>query len=366
MVMKFGGTSVGCGEHIRRASAIAAHEKPLAVVVSAMGGTTDALLGLAKGGPAAEAVGKLRRRHLDAAREAVAPEHLPAVETRLEKIFTELETSLQVRHRSAAARDTAIATLGERLSAAIFAGALSSLGQGAEVAADPIATDSGHEEAGVDAEGTRLLAREHVEPLLAQEKVAVIPGYVGHSPAGEPTTLGRGGSDLTATALGRALGAGRVEVLTDVDGVLSADPELVPEARLIPHLSCREAALFSALGAKVLHPRTMESVTGAGMEVVVRSSFNPDSEGTRISDGGIRPGIHSLGIRPGVGVLCVGSPVDGEMGLGLEALSEAGIESSAVQSIPEGILFPVREEDAEEALCVLHGAVLSEAVEEVA
>jgi aspartate kinase len=365
--MKFGGTSVGCGERVRHAAAFAAsQEKPLAIVVSAIGGTTDALLEVAEGDPDEEAVVELKRRHLEAAREAVGPEHLSGVEARLEGLFAELESILRAGHRSTAARSAAIATLGERLSAAVFVGALASLGQSAEVAEDPIATDPRYEEAEVDAERTRLRARKHVEPLLGCGRVAVVPGYVGRSPDGEPTTLGRGGSDLTATALGGALGAGRVEILTDVDGVLSADPALVPEAHLIPYLSCREAALFSALGAKVLHPRTMEPVAGAGMEVVVRSSFNPDLEGTRISGDGIRPGIHSLGVRRGVGVVCVGSPVDGEMGLGLEALSEAGIESFGVESLPEGILFTVRGEDAEEALRVLHRAVLSEAVEEVA
>ena len=124
--------------------------------------------------------------------------------------------------------------------------------------------------------------------------VAVVPGYVGRSPEGEPTTLGRGGSDLSATVLGRALGSPEVWIMSDVDGVLDADPRLVPGASLMPRLSYREAGVFAGLGAKVLHPRTMEPAEEAGIEVFVRNTFAPEG-----------PGTHVTGFEPGAGVRCV-------------------------------------------------------------
>lgn len=294
LVMKFGGTSVGGGGEFVRAARIAAEaaaNRPVAVVVSAMGGTTDTLLGYASMSSGwvrqtlqqethEASVAELRRslaeRHLLAARETVDPELLPEVEGKIVDLLGGLEEAIEAPSDNLKARRDEIAVYGERLSAQILAGAINKQGVPASaVAADPIATDGNFGEAEVDVALTRERAQRHVSPLLDRGLVAVVPGYVGHSPGGEPTTLGRGGSDLSATVLGRALESDEVWIMSDVDGVLDADPRLVPGASLMPRLSYREAGVFAGLGAKVLHPRTMEPAEEAGIEVYVRNTFAP-------------------------------------------------------------------------------------------
>ncbi|MDQ3438622.1 MAG: hypothetical protein M3491_15050, partial [Actinomycetota bacterium] len=210
LVIKFGGTSVGGGAQFVRAARIAAEaagNNPVAVVVSAMGGTTDTLLGYARkcSGWVKRAIedetheasiAELRRtlaeRHLHAAREAVAAEHLPGVEGRVVDLLGELEEVIGVPYDNVKARRDEIAVYGERLSAEILAGAVGSQGVPSRVAADPIATDARFGEAEVDPAATRERVARYVSPLLESGLVAVVPGYVGRSTGGVPTTLGRG------------------------------------------------------------------------------------------------------------------------------------------------------------------------------
>jgi aspartate kinase len=400
LVIKFGGTSVGDGAAFARAAAIAAEaaqSRPVAVVVSAMSGTTDTLLGYAdatggrKGrtltgatreGSVAELHRSLAERHLRAAREVISPEHLPALEERLRVLLIELTKAFDGLAENPAARRAGIAVHGERLSAEILAGAISSLDTPASaVERDPIVTDTAFDGAEVDAAETRARCSRLVAPLLEGGVVAVVPGYVGRSPEGLATTLGRGGSDLSATVLGRALGAEEVWIMSDVDGVLDADPRLVPEASRLPRLSYREASLFAALGAKVLHPKTMEPASEAGIEVLVRNTFNPESPGTRVS--GLTPGegIRCLALRrrfkaeipcaPGhkreaAAVICIGSPQSGDLERGQRCLREEGIAPLHAEDGAAGLVFIVAADAAEEALRALHGGLLSAAEEAVA
>ncbi len=392
LVIKFGGTSVGSGAAFVRAARIAAdaaRSRPVAVVVSAMGGTTDTLLGyaetVAKGsdrtstgatreGSIAELHRTLSERHLRAAHEAISEEYLPGVEERISGLLKELIEAIAAPVDDAAARRARIAVYGERLSATILAGAISSLGAPAEVVpADPIATDSDYAEAEVDVEGTRERCTRFVRPLLDAGKVAVVPGYGGRSPEGEQTTLGRGGSDLSATTIGRALDSGEVWIMSDVDGVLDADPRLVPDATLLPRLSYREASAFASLGAKVLHHKTMEPAAASEMEVFVRNTFNPDSSGTRVTSYEDGSGIRCVALRrnlkvegPCIGghksqaatVVCIGSPEKADAGRGVSALREAGISPLHYGLATVGLVFVVREREAEEALRILHGALV--------
>src|SRR5205085_5634842 len=135
--------------------------------------------------------------------------------------------------------------------------------------------------------------RGALEPLLARGVIPVVTGYCGRAPDGATTTLGRGGSDLTATLLAAALRAEHVIIWTDVDGVFSADPRLVPEARVIRQLNFREAAEMSYYGANVLHPRTMIPVVGRSIPVEIRNSFAPANPGTLV-DGTYTPGSHPV------------------------------------------------------------------------
>ena len=431
LVIKFGGTSVGEGGAFLRAARIAAgaaKNGPVAVVVSAMAGTTDTLLGLAKAtaGPTprttssggtrerslAEVYRALADRHLHAAREAVPEELLPEVEERLHGILDRLVEVVDAPADNPAARKDAVASFGERLSAEILAGAISGCGVRAAVApGDPIATDGDFGEAEVLAGETRRRASRYVRPLLEDGSVAVIPGYFGRGPDGTVTTLGRGGSDLSATVLGRALDSEEVWILSDVDGVLDADPALIPDARLIPHLSYREAAQFAALGAEVLHPMTTAPAAAAGIEVRVGSTFNPNSPGTRISDREGKPGVRSVALRRNLSlthiapedvedvfcvlgmdaqglavlleggsgdvaaVVCVGTPTDGDLLAGLRCLHGVGVRPVCAGNTSTGLLFAVAEGSVEVALHALHAGLvpagpgsgtISESMEEVA
>jgi len=392
LVIKFGGTSVGGGEEFVRAARIAAEaaeERPVAVVVSAMSGTTDTLLGYARmssswvrealrdethGASIAELRRMLAERHLHAAREAVAPRHLPEVEGRIVDLLGELEEVIEAPSENVKARRDEIAVYGERLSAEILAGAISTQGApSGAVAADPIATDRRFGEAEVDPAATRERSARYLSPLLEEGLVAVVPGYVGRSPDGLPTTLGRGGSDLSATVLGRALDSGEVWIMSNVDGVLDADPRLVPDATLMRRLSYREAGIFAGLGAKVLHPRTMEPASEAGIEVFVRNTFAPEGAGTHVTGFDPGAGIRCVALRQNVAmeipctdgregraamVVCIGSPEDDDLERGRRCLREAGIPAQHFGIAAAGLVFVVSAEVGLEALRALHEGLI--------
>lgn len=398
LVVKFGGTSVGSGARFVRAAKIAdrdAQHSPTAVVVSAMSGTTDTLLGFARTtfdeagdrtrtgatreGTVAELYRTLADRHLEAARASVLEDHLSEVEERLLSLLGRLVQVAEQSFESGAARSDAVVQFGERLSAEILAGAIRSLGTPAEVVAgDPIATDTHFGEAEVDVGETRTRTAKYVAPILDSGAVAVAPGYVGRAADGSVTTLGRGGSDLSATVLGRALGAGEVRIMTDVDGVLSADPRLVPEATTLPHLSYREAAVFAGLGAKVLHPKTMEPAVESGMEVFVGNTFDPHATGTRISVGESGPGVRCVALRRGIKlevpcsrghrseaavVVCVGAPGKKDAAQGRRLLRKKGIPLLHSGVTSAGLVFVVGAHAAEETLRLLHEELVTPARE---
>jgi aspartate kinase len=392
LTIKFGGTSVGGGAQFVRAARIAAEaaqDNLVAVVVSAMSGTTDTLLGYARmssgwvrqtlqDGTHEASIAELRRmlaeRHLNAARQAVTPEHLPGVEGRVIDLLGELEEVIGTPADNVKARRDEIAVYGERLSAEILAGAISSQGVPAGVVADdPIATNSRFGEAEVDTVATRERSARYVLPLLDGGLVAVVPGYVGRSPGGLPTTLGRGGSDLSATVLGRALDSEEVWIMSDVDGVLDADPRLVPDASLMPRLSYREAGIFAGLGAKVLHPRTVEPASVAGIEVFVRNTFAPDGAGTHVTGFDPGAGVRCVALRQNVAmeipctdgregraamVVCIGSPDEEVLARGRRCLREAGILVQHFGIASAGLVFLVSAEVGLEALRALHASLI--------
>ena len=372
-----------------RIAAEAAQDNPVAVVVSAMSGTTDTLLGYARmssgwvrqtlqDGTHEASIAELRRmlaeRHLNAARQAVAPEHLPGVEGRVIDLLGELEEVIGTPADNVKARRDEIAVYGERLSAEILAGAISSQGVPAGVVGDdPIATNSRFGEAEVDPVATRERSARYVLPLLDGGLVAVVPGYVGRSPGGLPTTLGRGGSDLSATVLGRALDSEEVWIMSDVDGVLDADPRLVRDASLMPRLSYREAGIFAGLGAKVLHPRTVEPASVAGIEVFVRNTFAPDGAGTHVTGFDPGAGVRCVALRQNVAmeipcsdgregraamVVCIGSPEENDLERGRRCLREAGIPVQHFGIAAAGLVFLVSAEVGLEALRALHACLI--------
>lgn len=296
-VMKFGGTSVGDAARFQRVTDLIAlqraSEPRLVVVVSAMAGVTDALIQMshqaARGEPGwIPALAALWDRHRETIRALALPEEeAQALEAELREGFERVETVLRavsaLRELSPSTADL-LAGMGERWSARILAAVLRARGiPSRAIDADTfLITDDRFGEASPDLEQTRARARELFFPLLEQGILPVVTGFIGATPEGRPTTLGRGGSDFSATILGYALDAEAVWIWTDVDGVMSADPKIVPNARTIPELSYIEAAEMAYFGAKVLHPRTLLPCIDRRIPVRILNTMNPQHPGTWI------------------------------------------------------------------------------------
>ena len=291
IVMKFGGTSVGDRTRLQRMAHLVARyadEHEIIVVVSAMGGTTDRLL---EAGVHAEAgrwettqtlVAELLEGHLAATGDGQA-------QAAVRRLTSELSSLLHGKYllREQTARSRALlASFGERLSIELAAAHLRAIGCVAEPrdARDFVLTDDRFEDAVVEMEVTRVQTEAALRPLTEGGTIPVVTGFLGATVDGITTTLGRGGSDYTAALLGALLTAEEVWIWTDVDGILTADPRLVREARSLDRVSYREAAEMSYFGARVLHPKTMLPCMGRGIPIRIRSTFAPESPGTVVSE----------------------------------------------------------------------------------
>lgn len=296
MVMKFGGSSLADENRIRNAARIviaAAQDESEApvVVVSAMGGVTAALLDAAdaaeKGDSAYRAAAaELGERHRRTVRALVRnPRAADDMIRRIDKTIRELEDILHgvelVQECSPRTGDL-ISGFGERLICPILAGHIRDQGTDAEDvdAGDIIRTDGAYGRAAVDFKTTDSLIRRR---LGKRGPVSIVTGFVASGPDGAATTLGRNGSDYTASIIGAALNARAVEIWTDVDGILTADPRVVPHAWVIREISFQEAMELSFFGAEVIHPCTLIPVIEKNLPVYIRNTLNPASPGTRIS-----------------------------------------------------------------------------------
>jgi aspartate kinase len=289
-VLKFGGTSVGSEQALSNLIQIVSQETGGKVlVVSAMSGVTNSLIAWMKGEkPGADSlIENLHLKHTAAVRGHMSPEARKDFETKLQVRLSGLRQAMD-RYRDPetklAAQD-AIASWGERLSSLLVASLLRAAG----VDAVPITS----EEAGIvatgppgngtaDLEGTARNLHRSLIPLLDAGKVPVLTGYYGVDPAGHPLTFGRGGSDYSGSVVGYALDASVIEIWTDVDGFMTADPRIVKTARTIKEMDYGEAGELAYFGAKVLHPRTIEPARKKGITVLVRNTFNPTGPGTKI------------------------------------------------------------------------------------
>jgi aspartate kinase len=324
-VMKFGGTSVGDAACIRRSAQIVASatgEYSVVVVVSAMSGVTNRLIDAAHHAKRGDRdvskilIESLRQQHFEALATLVSDENTrKPVQSRITEILAEAsrlyEGTTLLRELTPRTLD-AISSLGERLCAPVFSAALSGMGipSTAFEATDLIVTDSVHGGASPQTDATRIRSHSKLVPLLLAGDVPIVTGFIGATVDGVLTTLGRGGSDYSATILGAALGAAEIIIWTDVAGVLTADPRLVAEARTIPEISYREAAELAYFGAKVLHPKTLRPVLPAGIPVWIRNSFAPDEIGTKITPEGrsIGGGVKALTAIRDVALITVGGP----------------------------------------------------------
>jgi aspartokinase/homoserine dehydrogenase 1 len=324
-VMKFGGTSVGDASCIARVCEIvkqASREYSVLVVVSAMSGVTNRLIEAATQAESGERdnaallIDTLRKQHhvaLNALIHNVTTSK--RLSARIEELLSEAnrlcEGTALIRELTPRTLDS-VSSLGERLSAPLVAAALEELGVTTEAieATGLIVTDGYHGAAEPAIDRTRERCEAQLRPLLQKGTVPVVTGFIGATPEGVLTTLGRGGSDYSATILGAAIAADEIIIWTDVNGVLSADPRLVPEARTIPEISYREAAELAYFGAKVLHPKTLRAVIAAEIPIWIRNTFEPHNRGTKITPqgSGFTLGVKALTAIKDVSLIAVGGP----------------------------------------------------------
>jgi len=295
IVMKFGGTSLESARAIGRVGEIVAgaRERRPVVVVSAMGKTTNCLLAIASDaakGKRAEAMGRLRsleeyhrRESLALAGEAERAELAAALEEHFRALAEIVDGVCALGELTPRSLD-AVASIGERLSSRIVAAALRSHGLRATRvdARSVIATDSNFTRAAPDIAETYARVSRAVAGL-GEETIAVMGGFIGANREGVTTTLGRGGSDYTASLVGAAIGAEEIQIWTDVDGVLTCDPRIVPEARPVKTISFDEAAELAYFGAKVLHPATLMPAKEKNIPVRILNSRRPEAAGTNIT-----------------------------------------------------------------------------------
>jgi aspartate kinase len=315
LVMKFGGTSIGSGDAIRRVASIIVDQldRHLVVVTSAMSGVTDELLELTERAVAGDEsscwrrLRSLRERHLEAARE-IAPEGPAWVTLSLE--LSRLEAAVWRLLGEPATRSSVEARLagwGELLAVLLVTGALQDRRVAAAACLEPlvvlrsgtvgnapvpemsltrqaVSDFAGRLEApgGITLDGGSGSLGGDGAGSAGAATVVVVPGFIGRTVDGRITTLGRGGSDYSATILAAALEAMACWIYTDVDGVLTADPRIVPEARVLPCISAATAGRLSHCGARVLHPRSVAPVARTGIELRVRNTFSPENAGTLI------------------------------------------------------------------------------------
>ncbi len=296
IVMKFGGTSVENAAAIERAAAIVRErlpQKPV-VIVSALAKVTDQLVAMSRAAGAGEReralelARSLRERHYTTAGELLGTGLFTRIHAELESHCDALEELLRgiaaVGELTPRTQDNVL-TFGERLSSTIVTAALGARAVPARLvdARQAIVTDATHTRAVPLFDETNDRLRAHVGPLVCDGCVPVLGGFLGATREGVPTTLGRGGSDFSAAIVGAGLGAERIDIWTDVDGMMTTDPSLCPEARRIKVLSFDEAAELAYFGAKVLHPATLLPAVQKNIPVYILNSRNPQCEGTRIA-----------------------------------------------------------------------------------
>ena len=362
-VMKFGGTSVGDADCIRRAAEIvknANREYSVVVVVSAMSGVTNRLIAAAQNAAAGNAresadlaIG-LKEQHFAAAQALVSDEatHFELIAD-LERITNEVANLCQgiALLRELTPRVHAIvSSVGERLSARLMAATLNQIGlkSVAVEATDVIITDDQFLQAEPLMTEVRGRSEALLQPLLKEGITPVVTGFIGATADGALTTLGRGGSDYSATTLGGALDADEIIIWTDVDGVLTADPRLVPAARLLREISYNEAAELAYFGAKVLHPKTLRPVVDAQIPVWIRNSFSPEKTGTRITTEGhpTAHGVRAITSIPNVSMITIGGRgIVGVVGVAAKTFQ-------AVASVRANVLL-ISQSSSENDICLI-------------
>ncbi len=362
-VLKFGGSSLKDGPSMRRVGAIvAADGEGKVIVVSAIQGITDSLLAFMSQVRREEDVQRfvreLRDRHLQILADVagsmdVKQQAVHMLSDKLVRLERVLYGIIYLEELTPRTRDL-VQSFGERMSVIVLSAMLQDIGVNAvPVEADElgIITDGQFGSATVDMETTRRNVAPRIKDMLERQEVPVITGFFGKTPEGFITLFGRNGTDYSASVIANATDADSLEIWKDVDGFMSADPKVVPEAVPIPALSYEEAAELSYFGAKVLHPRTVEPAKARGTVVRVRNVFKPEYEGTAIGDTAVKGAkiIKSISSMPNMAMVKAYGP-----GLGSRSgvlsemsvlLSEAGINVYSAATSQTCISLLIEERD---------------------
>jgi len=298
LIMKFGGTSVGSADALSKVIEIirvASKQYPrLVVIISAMSGVTDLLLksatlaaqGQVESLPETESL--LRVKHFSAAEALIEDEEL-CKETKLQlnsliQSFGDLCRAIAVLGEASPRALDAVASLGERMSVPLLAAVAKDAGIKVKAieSTEFIVTNAHYQNAHPDFKVTAEKTRAVLNPLMDEGIIPITTGFIGATPEGIITTLGRGGSDYTAGIIGSVLPADEVWIWTDVDGVMTTDPRIAPKAQTLPEISYGEIAELAYYGAKVLHPKTIRPIVEAGIGLRICNTFNPSHPGTRL------------------------------------------------------------------------------------
>jgi aspartate kinase len=372
-VMKFGGTSVQDAEAIDRVVEIISgrRKKDLVLVISAMAGVTDALLELSRyiaerrSDRVALIIMELRARHL-----AVAHAFSPTSVIRdLQDLFAELETivhSIIARGELTPCSQDAVVSFGERMSSLIVTAALQARGIASELvdSRDFIITDDRFTSAAPLKKETIERAKAILLPIIEAGGIPVTQGFIGSTLEGVTTTIGRGGSDYSAAIIAASLDAEAIEIWTDVDGLMTADPRVVSDAKRIRAISFAEAAELSYFGAKVLHPGTILPAIERGIPIHIYNSRNPSCEGTLVGANSIpsRNFVKSItfkrGFEPNKAIVCiVGENLKTMPGLASRLFrATEGINVSLINQEPteRNMVLVVNEDEIQNVICSLH------------
>jgi bifunctional aspartokinase / homoserine dehydrogenase 1 len=367
LVMKFGGTSMGSAERIKVAAQICSEQKkrrPVVAVVSAMSQVTDLLLNTLRHAEAGDEAGievnleRLAQRHLETCDELLSESRRDTTTVGILELVADFRRiahgMLMLGERPPRSVDEAVA-IGERLSALLISEYLQSSGLAAQDinASDVIVTDAVFGNATPMMDETRKKTGQILRPLLERGVIPVVTGFNGATMDGRATTLGRGGSDYSASILAAALDASELWIWTDVDGIMSADPRLVPDARVLDTVTYSEAAELAYNGAKVLHPRTLAPLIERQIPVWSKNSFHLEHPGTRIvSTMEAPPGPRAVTSMANVALISMepaSSAVSSSrlMSRALEALADANAEVLAFtsSSYRQSFCFLVRKEE---------------------
>ena len=372
LVMKFGGTSMGSAARIKVAAKICqeqASRRPVVAVVSAMSQVTDLLFNTLRHAEAGDEPGveanleALAKRHLETCQELLEGERQEKAILGIRALVADFRRIAHgmrmLGERPPRSVDEAVA-IGERLSALLISGYLGAIGIAARAVngSEVIVTDAVFGNATPLMDETRKKVDANLRPLLEKGEIPIVTGFNGATADGRPTTLGRGGSDYSASILAAALNASELWIWTDVDGIMSADPRLVPDARVLDTVTYSEAAELAYNGAKVLHPRTLAPLIERQIPVWSKNSFHLEHPGTRIvSTMEAPPGPRAVTSMTHV-VLISMEPASSAvsstrlMARALEALADANAEVLALtsSSYRQSFCFLVRKEELSVAM----------------